>query len=211
MAVRPSAISSGDPREGGQDRARADAEEEDDDHPLAAPLVREPAGRNRGHPEGDEARRRVRDEGRVAHPPLVGEPEGRDRREDEHEEVVEEVPDVQEEEAEASTRHVKVSRAYRRPRVPPAGRGSAAANHGLIIATSGGRGISSRVRPCAAFGSMRMSHRPSWRGRRGATVIGRTDGETPAAQSTPAFRAVRAARGSTPRHRARIGVRGRRG
>ena len=93
------------PREGGHDRARADAEEEDHDHPFAAPLVREPAGRDRGHPEGDESRRRVGDEGGVAHPPLVGEPQRGDGREDEHEEVVEEVPDVQEQEAETVARH----------------------------------------------------------------------------------------------------------
>ena len=128
------------PREGGQDRARSDAEEEDHDHPFPAPLVREPAGGDRGHPEGDEARRRVGDEGRVAHPPLVGEPERRDGREDEHEEVVEEVPDVQEEKAETGTRHGGFLDVGQGP-----GRGPE--REGPWTATLKGSSLSHRVRP----------------------------------------------------------------
>ena len=84
-----------------RDRARPDADEEDDHHALAAPLVREPPRRYRADAECDEPRRGVRNERGVAHAPFLGEPQRRDRREDQHEEVVEEVPDVEEQEVQA--------------------------------------------------------------------------------------------------------------
>ena len=87
------------------DRACPDADEEDDHHPFPTPLVRDPAGRNRADPERDEPRRGVGNQRRVAHPPLLGEPQRRDRREDQHEEVIEEVPDVEEQEVQAIARH----------------------------------------------------------------------------------------------------------
>ena len=92
-------------RQRGHDGARADADEEDDEHPFPAPLVRDPAGRNRTQSERDEARHRVGDERRVTHPPFIREPERRDCREDQHEEVIEEVPDAQEEEVQSIARH----------------------------------------------------------------------------------------------------------
>ena len=84
-----------------QDRAHADADEEDDDHAGPAPLVRHPSGRNRTDPERDEPRRGVRDQRRVAHVPLFGKPQRRHRGEDQHEEMVEEMPEVEEKEVQA--------------------------------------------------------------------------------------------------------------
>ena len=88
------------------DRARPDADEEDHHHPFPAPLVRDPSGRDGADPERDEPRRGVGDERRVAHAPLLGEPQRRHRREDQHEEVVEEMPDVEEQEVQAIARHL---------------------------------------------------------------------------------------------------------
>ena len=97
-----------------RNRARPDAEEEDDHHAFPAPLVRDPSGRYRADAKGDEPRRGVGDERGVAHAPFLGEPQRRDRCEDQHEKVVEEVPDVEEEEVDAIASHAS-------PRCPVCG------------------------------------------------------------------------------------------
>ena len=81
-------------REGGEDRAQADPDIEDEHHGLAAPLICKPARRHRTHAEGHEAGRGIWDELRIAHSPLVRQGERRHRSKDQHEQVVVEVADI---------------------------------------------------------------------------------------------------------------------
>ncbi|MGY3368539.1 hypothetical protein ACVWZL_005664 [Bradyrhizobium sp. GM2.4] len=53
--------------EANRDHGGADADEEDQHHVATAPAVAEPAGEQRARAEGDEARRRVRQEFRIGH------------------------------------------------------------------------------------------------------------------------------------------------
>ena len=89
----------------GRDRGEPDADEEHHHHAFAAPFVGEPAGRIGEHPEGEEAGRRVFEQIAVAEPPFADERERRDRREDQREQVIEEVPDVEEQEMRAIAVH----------------------------------------------------------------------------------------------------------
>ena len=101
-------------REAGEDRADADAGEEHRHHALAAPAVGQPAGGQGKGAEGDEARRRVDDELRVAEPEYRRQREGRYRRVYEDEQVVVEVAQVQEQELQtAGARHAHFSQVPR--------------------------------------------------------------------------------------------------
>ena len=92
-------------RKSGRDRGEPDADEEHDHHALAAPFVREPAGRIREHAEREEAGRRVFEQFAVAELPFARERQRRDGREDQREQMIEEVPDVEEQEMRAIAIH----------------------------------------------------------------------------------------------------------
>ena len=91
--------------EPGGEGAGPDAEEEDAHHPLAAPLVAEPPGQEREGPERNEAGRPVWDQVVIGQVPGLGQEERRHGGEDQHGEMVEQVPDIQEQELRREAGH----------------------------------------------------------------------------------------------------------
>jgi hypothetical protein len=81
--------------EAGEEKRRADAEEEHRDHLVAAPVVGEPAGRNGERAEGDEPAERQGQELGIRPVPLARECQDH-RRENQHDEMVEQVPEIDE-------------------------------------------------------------------------------------------------------------------
>ena len=84
---------------------QADADEEHRHHAFAAPLVRDPACRQRKQPERQKPRRRVFQQVRIADAPFAGQRQRRDGGEDQCEHVVEEVTHIQEKEVTAVPIH----------------------------------------------------------------------------------------------------------
>ena len=84
------------------DRAgRAEAEEEDDHHRFAAPLVGNPARGKSADAECNQPGRRVRDQFGIGDVPFVHQHERRRGREDQDDQVIKEVAEVEKQEADA--------------------------------------------------------------------------------------------------------------
>ncbi len=92
-------------REARGDGGEPDTDEEDDHHAVPAPAIGDAPRRQREQAEGNEARHGVGHELGVGEPPLLAERKSGDRGEDEREQVIEEVPDVQIEEAQSIAAH----------------------------------------------------------------------------------------------------------
>ena len=169
------------------DRARADPEKEDDHHPLAAPLVRDPSGRDGADAEGDESGRGERNERRVTHLPLRGQPERGDGREDQHEEMVEEVPDVEKQEADPVPWHGQRSPegngAHGRPRRPAGPEPGRAAGEGRMPVRSRRRGPMSAVGAASVSRAVPAERPPPWWGRAGRACGPRSPPAAPASPS----------------------------
>jgi hypothetical protein len=91
-------------RHPGEQHGRADAEEEHRHHLVAAPVIREPSGRQRERAECDEAAQGERQELRVRPVPLAAERDHH-RGKDQHHKVVEEMPQVDEGDEGAALAH----------------------------------------------------------------------------------------------------------
>ena len=102
--------------EAGGDGGEADADKEDAHHAVAAPLVRQPAGRQREEAKGEEAGCGIGQERGIADIPLAAQRQGGDRGEDQHKEVVEKVADVEQQKVCAVPIHHRVSIALARAR-----------------------------------------------------------------------------------------------
>ncbi len=81
--------------------AKPDADEEHAHHALAAPLVRDPAGRQREHAEREEPGCCVFQEVGIAQAPLAVQRQRRHGGEDQREQVVQEVSEVEQQEVQA--------------------------------------------------------------------------------------------------------------
>ena len=88
-------------REGRGNRGEPDADEEHAHHALAAPLVREPAGRQREHAEREEPGCCVFQEIGIAEAPLAVQRKRRHGGEDQREQMIQEVPEVEQQEVQA--------------------------------------------------------------------------------------------------------------
>ena len=88
-------------RECGDHAGRAEAEEEDDHHGFAAPLVSNPACRKRTDAECDQPGRRIWDQFGIGNIPFVHQHECRRGRKDQNDQVIKEMAEIEEQEADA--------------------------------------------------------------------------------------------------------------